>query len=496
MYIVQDGKFVFANPQFASDLSIDENRLLGGRALSRVHSEDREIVKQYAVEMLKGERTAPYEFRVITEEGETRWLMETVAPIQYRGRRASLGSVLDITERKQNEERLRQTRRRFRDLVNLLPLSVAEIDINGNVTFANRKAIEDSGYTEDEVRAAPLKPYASFIPEDRERVKENVQRILNGETLGHVEYTMLNRDGSTYPVVTYSGRIMQDGKAVGLRTVTINVSEQKKAEQEIAEKNRELQEVNTQLMEVDRLKSIFLSSMSHELRTPLNSIIGFTSLILDGMTGDINEEQKEQLTLVKSSSNHLLSLINDVLDISKIEAGKIELSLEEFPLKEVVSEVVELLTPTAQKKEIKLMTKAQGDILVYSDRRRFKQVLINLVGNAVKFTEEGSVRITAGLYKENGQIQDDSLEVHVIDTGIGIREEDIDKLFAPFQQVDGSLTRQFEGTGLGLHHSKKILNMLGGDIWVRSKYGNGSDFGLVLPLKYEGEETNDENISS
>jgi len=144
-------------------------------------------------------------------------------------------------------------------------------------------------------------------------------------------------------------------------------------------------------------------------------------------------------------------------------------------------------------KGIELIAETDGDIQVYTDRRRFKQVLINLGGNAVKFTKQGSVRIVAGLHQENGHIHEDSLEVHVIDTGIGIKQEDIDKLFAPFQQVDGSLTRRFEGTGLGLHHSKKILTMLGGDIWIKSKYGKGSDFGLILPLKYRGDEDNEEN---
>jgi PAS domain S-box-containing protein len=496
MYIVQDGKFVFVNPQFASDVGANENRILGTKAISRVISEDREEVRQNAIEMLKGKRTTPYEYRITNRAGKTKWFMETVAPIQYQGRRAVLGSVLDVTERKQNEERLRETRRRFRDLVNLLPLSVTEIDAKGNITFANKKAIDESGYTEEELRTTPRNPLDSFIPEDHERVKENIQRILNGENLGHVEYTQQRRDGSTYPVITYSARIVQDGKAAGLRTVTIDVTEQKEAEQEIARKNRELEKVNAQLMEVDRLKSIFLSSMSHELRTPLNAIIGFTSLILDGMTGDINEEQREQLTLVKSSSNHLLSLINDVLDISKIEAGKIELSIEEFALNEVVSEVIDLMTPATQKKGIELISETDGDIQVHTDRRRLKQVLINLAGNAVKFTEQGSVRITAGLYKEKGHIHDDSLEIHVIDTGIGIKREDIDKLFAPFQQVDGSLTRRFEGTGLGLHHSKKILNMLGGNIWVKSRYGKGSDFSFILPLKYRGDEDDEENTGS
>jgi len=200
MYIVQDGEFVFANPQFLSDLGWTEAELLGANSLARVHPKDREMVRQNAAEMLKGIRTAPYEYEVTSSAGETRWFMETVASIHYRGRRAVLGSVLDITERKQTEERLRETRRRFRDLVNLLPLGVYEMDDKYNVTFANRQAIEASGYTVEEVNATPSNALDTVIPEDRKRMERNIRRIMNGEKPGGIEYTQRRSDGSTYPV--------------------------------------------------------------------------------------------------------------------------------------------------------------------------------------------------------------------------------------------------------------------------------------------------------
>ncbi len=181
---------------------------------------------------------------------------------------------------------------------------------------------------------------------------------------------------------------------------------------------------------------------SHELRTPLNSIIGFTGIILQGMVREVNEEQSKQLTMVKNSASHLLSLINDLLDISKIEAGKVELSLEEFSLDGVVREVAESLSPTATEKGLELITEVPEGITLFSDRKRAKQVLMNLGGNAVKFTDQGSVKITARVPG------DDNLEIRVIDTGIGIKKEDMDKLF---QQIDVSLTKKHEGTGLGLH---------------------------------------------
>jgi len=244
----------------------------------------------------------------------------------------------------------------------------------------------------------------------------------------------------------------------------------------------ELEQANIRLQEMDRLKSIFLASMSHELRTPLNSIIGFTGVILQGMSGEVNERQREQLAVVRRNANHLLSLINDILDISRIEAGRAELSPEEFSLDDLVREVVETLSPAASEKGLELLPEVPEGITLFSDKRRMKQVLINLVSNAVKFTDQGSVKITARIPG------DDNLEVRVIDTGAGIKQEDMDRLFQPFQQVDISLTKKHEGTGLGLYLTKKLTDLLGGAISAKSEYGKGSEFTFTLPLQYREEQ--------
>ena len=230
--------------------------------------------------------------------------------------------------------------------------------------------------------------------------------------------------------------------------------------------------------------------MSHELRTPLNSIIGFTGIILMGLSGSINEEQKKQLNLIKNSSKHLLSLINDILDISKIEAGKVELSIEEFKLDDIVGEVVESYAPALNEKGLKLLKDIPAGIMLHSDKRRFKQVLMNLVTNAVKFTDQGSIKIEARVSKNK------NLEICVTDTGIGIKEEDMDKLFKFFQQIDMSSTKRYEGTGLGLHLSRKLVIMMGGDISVKSEYGKGSKFIIAIPLKYKEKMKNEKSISN
>ncbi len=248
---------------------------------------------------------------------------------------------------------------------------------------------------------------------------------------------------------------------------------------ELQEKTVELEQANISLQEVDRLKSVFLASMSHELRTPLNSIIGFTGIILQGMSGEVNEEQRKQLTMVKNSASHLLSLINDVLDISKIESGRVEFSLEEFSLDDVVREVVDSFSSAVSEKGLELTTQMPEGITLPSDKRHIKQILLNLVSNAVKFTDQGSVKVAARA------LRDENLEVRVIDTGIGIKQEDMDKLFQPFQQISEPLVKSREGTGLGLYISQKLAALLGGDISAKSEYGRGSEFTFTIPLRYK-----------
>jgi PAS domain S-box-containing protein len=247
---------------------------------------------------------------------------------------------------------------------------------------------------------------------------------------------------------------------------------------ELENKTGELERANIKLKEADRLKSVFLASMSHELRTPLNSIIGFTGILLMGMSGELNREQEKQLKIVKNSANHLLSLINDVLDISKIEAGKLQLSNETFDLDAVVDDVAETFSSQVNEKGLELHTAVPEGITLYSDMRRVKQILMNLVSNAVKFTHQGRIDITAGT------LPGDRLEINVADTGIGIEKQAVNKLFLPFQQVDMTPTRQYEGTGLGLYLCKHLLTLLQGDIRVTSEYGKGSTFTVVLPLRY------------
>jgi signal transduction histidine kinase len=246
-------------------------------------------------------------------------------------------------------------------------------------------------------------------------------------------------------------------------------------EQRIVERTAELAETMEKARAADRLKSAFLATMSHELRTPLNSIIGFTGILLQGLVGQLNEEQKKQLGMVRGSAHHLLSLINDVLDISKIEAGQLQVNYEPFDLSASITKVEQTVRPLAGKKGLGLTIDiAPGVGMITSDMRRVEQVLLNLLSNAIKFTEQGQVTVTCSA--DSGTII-----VRVTDTGIGIRKEDIEKVFKPFLQIDSGIARKYEGTGLGLSICKKLVRLMGGDIWVESVWGEGSAFSFSLP---------------
>ena len=246
-------------------------------------------------------------------------------------------------------------------------------------------------------------------------------------------------------------------------------------EQTIADRTLELRAAKEAAESADRLKSAFLATMSHELRTPLNSIIGFTGVLRQELAGPLNPEQKKQMGMVRDSANHLLELINDVLDLSKIEAGQLQVAREQVDLQAIATRVVDSLRPLAQRKGLALHCLVPGPLTLVSDRRRLEQILVNLLGNAIKFTEAGEIRLQVRPGPE-------TVRIEVSDTGIGVRPEDLERLFRPFFQIDTGLTRKYVGTGLGLSICRRLCDLLGGAITAESSPGLGSTFTVSLPL--------------
>jgi len=307
-------------------------------------------------------------------------------------------------------------------------------------------------------------------PEDRDRVLAVEASYLEGQVDRYqVEFRIRHRSG-TYVDILSRGFLVRDDEGRPLRVVGthVDISEQKLAAQQ-------LKEAKERAEAADRIKSAFLATMSHELRTPLNSIIGFTGILLQKLPGPLTEEQAKQLGMVQTSARHLLDLINDVLDISKIEAGQLEVVFEPFDLRDMLANAVGAARPLAESKGLELRVDiAESVSEITSDRRRLSQILTNLLSNAIKFTESGYVHVRC---TDDGE----SIVLSVEDTGIGIGEPDLAELFTPFRQVDSGLTRKYEGTGLGLSICKRLAEKLGGRIDVVSRPGQGTTFSVRIP---------------
>jgi signal transduction histidine kinase len=321
----------------------------------------------------------------------------------------------------------------------------------------------------DEICADPI----AFEQNVNENMRRNGERV----SIAWTNRIVRNKQGQVAEILSIGTDITERKRAEEqVRKLNEQLRRHAEAlEQRVAERTAELVAARDQAQSADRLKSAFLATMSHELRTPLNSIIGFTGIMLQGMAGPLNEEQSKQMGMVCSSAEHLLALINDVLDLSKIEAGQLHLDTESFDLRASIGKVIETARPLAEKKGLALEVDiAPGITTISGDRRRIEQVLLNLLSNGIKFTEQGRVRVEASLGE--GRVA-----VGVTDTGMGIKEKNLGDLFKPFSQVDTGINRRHEGTGLGLSICKKLVELLGGTIWAKSEWGKGSTFAFEIP---------------
>jgi signal transduction histidine kinase len=305
------------------------------------------------------------------------------------------------------------------------------------------------------------------------------------------------RTGMELPVEVVSGKVRNErGEPIAIVSVLHDLTKQVENERlyealkrfntelemriheataDLAEQNARLQWQSQEVDRANRLKSEFLASMSHELRTPINALIGYAALLLDGVLGEVNPKQRDALARGRAAAEHLLALINDILDLAKIEAGKMPLHPEDVPLREVALEVTQQIEPMVRKKQLEFVIDVAPDCpVIYSDSTKIKQVLLNLLSNAVKFTTKGSVTMAA-------RCAPGGVRIDVIDTGIGIRQSDLQAIWEDFRQVDQSRTREFGGTGLGLSITRKLLERLGGSVTVQSSYGEGSTFSVFLP---------------
>jgi PAS domain S-box-containing protein len=421
---------------------------------------------------------------------------EEVGLLEEAARDISFGlDSYDREDARRKVEAAARSERAFSDaIIESTPGILYLYDEHGQFLRWNRSFETVTGYAAHEIER--MHPSEFFCDRDRPLLTARINEVFE-QGDASVEAPLLAKSGKVTPYYLTGRRIVFEDKTC-LVGVGIDISERIRVEQalrelneslerKVAERTADLEIALARAKAADQIKSAFLASMSHELRTPLNSIIGFSGIMLQGLAGDLNAEQTKQLGLVRGSARHLLALINDVLDISKIEAGELEVRLKAFDLKASIGRIVASIMPMAEKKGLVLSADFRDlpDDFV-SDQRRVEQMLLNLLSNAIKFTEQGTVKLSAEISSEVAGRVGPVLLVRVADTGIGIQAEYLPMIFQAFRQIDTGISRQHEGTGLGLAICRRLADRLGGDIEVESEFGRGSVFTLVLPFKGGG----------
>jgi PAS domain S-box-containing protein len=389
------------------------------------------------------------------------------------------GMFWDITQRMAAEEAVRQSDARFRTLVQSSVIGVFVARLDGSIVEANDEFLHIVGYSRDDLTTGKLRWDSITPPEFHEADRERVKQLATARTLPPFEKEYLHKDGHRVPVLL--GVTMLEGSATDCVCFAVDIARQKQTEQELKAAKEAADLAN-------EAKSQFLANMSHEVRTPMNAIIGMTELVLNT---PLQPKQAEYLRMVLQSGEALLNVINDVLDFSKIESGKVELEHEPFALRDCVGDAVKSLALRAHEKKLELAIDIAPEVpdWLLGDAGRLRQIIINLVNNAIKFTHRGEIVVDVNLQElADGQAQ---LLFCVSDTGIGIPPEKLEKVFQAFEQADTSTTRQYGGTGLGLAIVRRYAGLMGGRAWVASAMGKGSEFFFTTRLDVCAEPPDD-----
>ncbi|MGH9469538.1 MAG: PAS domain S-box protein [Terriglobia bacterium] len=426
--------------------------------------ETREAVQKWIQQTAEGESAPTAELAILARDGSPVTLEVSTRAITQGGRPAGiLGFARDITARKRAEEALRQSELRLRTVVANAPVILFALDAQGAVTLCEGRGLEALALRPEMLVGRKMSDLERGFPS----VASALRKALAGEVITAVQQIGdLCYEGQVAPVRDASGSV------TGLIGVALEITERRRSEEE-AQRARAAAEA------ASRAKSEFLANMSHEIRTPMNGILGMTELALET---NLSAEQREFLDMVKVSADSLLKIINDILDFSKIEAGKLELDPAPFRLRHLLETSLKALILRARQKGLLVFFGIDARVpdALLGDSTRLCQVLINLVGNALKFTDAGAIRIEVTPVSLTER--DAMLRFEVTDTGIGIPAEKQRIIFESFSQADGSTTRKYGGTGLGLSITKKLVNMMGGEIEIRSEPGRGSSFTFTLPF--------------
>ncbi|SFC84893.1 PAS domain-containing sensor histidine kinase [Algibacter pectinivorans] len=480
----EQSRMLIVNDAFCKMFNVSRNEVLGktmAEDLTPSESEsflsiDRKVVESGEENITEESFTINGREKQVISTKKTRY-------IDGNGKKFLIGTIRDITASKIAEE----NNKMLLTLVETSDEFIGLATLQGVPIYLNKMGRQMVQLGANEALPRHI---TDFYPEHLHDAIKNEHMVSVYKTdkwKGESEFVNF-KTGKLIPI-EMSGFIIKDrnSKPIALGIVASNITVRKKAEAElnrhknnleelVASRTSELEKEKIKAQSADLMKSAFLATMSHELRTPMNSIIGFTGILLKQIAGPLNPEQIKQLKMVKNSGEHLLGLINDVLDISKIEAGKLNVSFSPFDYLNILESTIEFVSPQVSAKGLKIITEiTEMEITLVSDQGRVEQILLNLFSNAIKFSEKGTIEIKV-------DVIGDHVVTQVIDQGVGIGEKDVLKLFIPFTQLKDDLSRNHEGTGLGLSISKSLIEMLGGTIQVQSEIGKGSNFTFKLPL--------------
>jgi PAS domain S-box-containing protein len=437
------------------------------RFLSMVHPDDRNLVINASLNISHKSKVSEIDFRVIRADKKVIWVYEKII-YEYddKGKLVEkYGITQDITERKIKEARLRESENKYKELVENVPVGIITFDTAGNITFANQKVLEIVGSpSEEEFMSINLLTDPVLMDGG---ISEFYGDCIEQKKLLTIEKEVYSNWGKSTTIRIQAAPISDDsGNIHSVIAIIEDFTERKKLENELKTAKEEAEASN-------KAKSQFLANMSHEIRTPMNGIMGMTDLML---MSSLTVEQTEMAEIIKASSKSLLKIINDILDLSKIDAGKVELNPELIDFHNFINSKTRIYETLAQEKGLDFEMKTEANLPkeIIVDRTKLAQIANNLVGNAVKFTEKGKIIVSIEKVKtiENKVM----LGFSISDTGIGIKMEDMHKLFNYFTQLEDFLTKRFQGTGLGLTISKSLVELMGGEICVESEYGKGSTF--------------------